>query len=82
MTTVFQNLDSRKRLNLATIATTTQYLITTEESGRIILEPAVVMTQVERDYLTSSQTRAAVEAAAANPDDLVDRPARRKRKAA
>jgi len=43
----FAKLDSRKRINLATIATTDTYKVTREPSGRIILEPVVLVTEQE-----------------------------------
>lgn len=56
----FVVLDSRKRLNLASIATTASYLVTREPNGRIILDPAVVMTEQERAVLADPEVRAGV----------------------
>jgi hypothetical protein len=50
-------LDGRKRVNLAQVATTDTYLMFVEKSGRIILEPAVVMTEEERAILEDSAVR-------------------------
>lgn len=71
---IFSQLDSRKRISLAAIATAEQYLVTTEPGGRIILEPAVVMSQVEMDYLSNKAARATVERSRANPEDAEERP--------
>jgi hypothetical protein len=76
-TTTFTQLDSRKRVTLGSATTATQFIMTVEDNGRIILDPAVVMTQVERDYLENTEARAAVERALANPEAA--RPRSRKR---
>lgn len=62
----FMTLDSRKRLNLATIATRDSYSVTREANGRIILEPAVVLTEDELRALQGPETRAAVAKAREN----------------
>ena len=59
----FQTLDSRKRINLATIATRESYRVTREVSGRIILDPAVVLTEDELAVLNDETTRKAVATA-------------------
>ena len=61
--TTFTTLDSRKRLNLASIATRDSYRLTREENGRIILEPAVVLSEDELSVLQNPDLRAAVEQA-------------------
>ncbi|OII28861.1 hypothetical protein BIV03_01000 [Curtobacterium sp. MCBA15_016] len=55
--TTFTTLDSRKRINLASIATRDSYQVTREESGRIILDPAVVLTEVELAALQNTEMR-------------------------
>lgn len=50
-------LDSRKRVSLAKIATADTYIVTAEPSGRIVLEPAVVMTEAEAHFLGDSGLR-------------------------
>lgn len=76
-TTTFAQLDSRKRVTLGNLTTATQFIMTVEDNGRIILDPAVVMTQVERDYLENSEARAAVERALAHPEAARPRSRRR-----
>jgi len=60
----YMTLDSRKRISLATIATRDSYKVTREPSGRIILDPAVVLTEDELSVLRDPATREAVTAAA------------------
>lgn len=45
-------LDSRNRISLARVATARQYVVTVEPSGRIILDPAVVLTAAEAAALS------------------------------
>lgn len=68
MSTTYMTLDSRKRINLASIATRDSYRVTRESGGRIILDPAVVLTEDELAVLADPATRAAVEAAAQSGD--------------
>lgn len=42
-------LDSRKRVNLAAVAQAEFYIMTAEPSGRIILDPAVVVPLTSKD---------------------------------
>ena len=70
--TTFAQLDNRKRLNLASVAKSDLYLITAEPSGRIILEPASVVSQLERDVLSSQKIMAEVAAYHADPSDLIE----------
>jgi len=72
-TTTFTQLDARKRVTLGSAATSTQYLMTVEDNGRIVLDPAVVMTQVERDYLENTEAREAVSRALSRPNETVQR---------
>jgi U3 small nucleolar ribonucleoprotein component len=58
--TTFSTLDSRKRLNLASIATRDSYRVTREENGTIILEPAVVLSEDELAALQDANLRATV----------------------
>lgn len=51
----FATLDSRDRLNLAGRATSRVYLIQEEPNGRIILEPASVVSNVEQRMLANPQ---------------------------
>lgn len=74
--TNFAQLDNRKRLNLASVAKSDLYLITAEPAGRIILEPASIVSQLEQDFLSNPEALAAVEAYRADPSRLVRDPAR------
>jgi hypothetical protein len=56
-------IDSRKRITLGAAATAENYRMTVLPNGRIILDPAVVITEVERDYLANTEARAAVDRA-------------------
>ncbi len=47
-------LDSRKRANLASVADHDHYVMTREPSGRIVLDPAVVLTEDELTALRDS----------------------------
>ncbi len=69
-------LDGRKRVNLAAFATTDTYLISRGDHGRIILDPAVVMTQEERDLLDDPSIRASVERSRAQAEKHRGRRAR------
>lgn len=55
-------LDTRKRVSLAKIATANSYIVTTEPSGRMIFEPAVVMTELEAQLLGDSKLRKKIAA--------------------
>ncbi len=57
----FATLDSRDRLNLAGRATSKVYLIHEEPNGRIILEPASVVSNVEQRILANARIMAALE---------------------
>jgi hypothetical protein len=54
-------LDGRKRVSLSAFATTDTYLITRGDHGRIILDPAVVLTAEEHALLEDAGVRASVE---------------------
>lgn len=64
MTTTFMTLDSRKRISLAAFSPRETYKVTTEASGRILLEPAAVFTEDEIRALSSTETWQAVERSA------------------
>lgn len=76
MTGTYAQLDGRKRINLSSVATSTHYQLTVEPSGRIILEPARMMTEVEAAYLESPELRAAVADSKEHPEKSVPRPKR------
>lgn len=61
--TSFVTLDSRKRVNLASFSPRESYKVTTEPSGKITLEPAVVLTENEIRALRDTATWEAVDKA-------------------
>ena len=69
MTTIAQ-LDSRKRLNLAPFAKSDFYLVTTEPSGRITLEPADVVSRLEQSVLENVRIMSAVAEARADSSGM------------
>lgn len=71
MTTTIAQLDSRKRLALASFNPTNIYLVTTEPNGRIILEPADVVSRLERDVLNNPRIIAEVASYHQDPSDVV-----------
>ena len=71
-TTNFATLDSRDRLNLAGRATSKVYLIHEEPNGRIILEPASVVSNLEQRVLTNPNIMAAIERNQNGTADVVD----------
>ncbi len=76
MTTIAQ-LDTRGRLSLGRMATSETYVVTVETGGRIILDPAVVVTRAEERLLSDEGLRVRVAAAMDNPGPGSPRPARR-----
>jgi len=72
----YAELDSRKRISLAKIATSNSYIVTAEANGRIVLDPAVVMTKTEAALMGDSDLQQQVAASLADPGPLHDRPAR------
>lgn len=62
-TSAFMTLDSRKRINLATIADRSEYKVTKEPGGRIVLDPAVVLTEDELAVLSDQSVWTAAERA-------------------
>jgi hypothetical protein len=48
------------------------YLVTSDPSGRITLEPAEVVSKLEREVLNNAQIMAEVAADRADPSDVVD----------
>lgn len=81
MSSTYMELDSRRKLSLAKIAAddVNGYLVTREPSGRIILEPAVVMTMSEEAALRSPEIRAKFDEA---KDSTSFRPRKARRTAA
>lgn len=71
MPTIAQ-LDSRKRLNLAPYAQSDIYIITTEPSGRITLEPAAVVSKLEQSVLNNSKIMDEIAAYHQDPSDVIE----------
>lgn len=62
--------DSRNRVSLSSVANRRRrYVIHASADGTITLEPAVVLTELERAYLANSEVQAVVETGRANPQD-------------
>lgn len=60
-------VDERKRVTLGSLASHDQYLATTFEDGRIVFEPAVVLTASEQQVSDDPDFWGRVAAAAAEP---------------
>lgn len=67
--------DARGRLSLGRRDRT--YAVTEQSDGTIILEPATVVTDIERRFLANTELRAQIDYARAHPEDRVERPRRR-----
>lgn len=76
MTDVLIELDTRRRVSLGKIGHHDRYLAHEEPDGTLILEPAVVMTQAERDYYANPEIVRSVEDSRARPE--LNRPRRRR----
>lgn len=73
MTTSFLvEKDSRGRVSLGSVLSADRYLVTADESGRVVLEPAVVMTATEERLLADRGFRAEMTAAASEPASDLD----------
>lgn len=59
--------DSRGRVSLGTMLTDDQYIVTRDVEGRVILEPAVVMSVAEQRLLTNMAFLQRIGAAAEEP---------------
>lgn len=64
--------DTRGRVSLGTVLTDGQYLVSCDSEGRVILEPAVVMTAAEQRLLTNPAFLRQMNAAAATPSERVE----------
>ncbi|MFM8862191.1 MAG: hypothetical protein ACKOIA_07050 [Acidimicrobiia bacterium] len=64
--------DSRGRLSLGSVLTAQRYLVSTDDEGRILLEPAVVMTATEERLLADAGFRAEATRAAREPASPLD----------
>ncbi|TAM71940.1 MAG: hypothetical protein EPN48_00630 [Microbacteriaceae bacterium] len=61
-------VDTRKRVSLGSMAHHSQYLVREESDGTIIFEPAVVLTQAERAFLSDPELVETLEKANAHPE--------------
>lgn len=73
----FVSTDSRGRLSVG--RPDSFFLMHEDADGRIVLEPAVVMTELEERYLRNAALQVEVEYAKAHPEQRVGRSARRSR---
>ena len=64
--------DSRGRVSLGSVLTEDQYLVTCDIEGRVILEPAVVMTAAEQRLLTNGAFLRKISEAAEAPATGLD----------
>jgi hypothetical protein len=64
--------DSRGRLSLGSILSADRYLASVDDQGRVLLEPAVVMTATEERLLSDGAFRAMITAAAQEPASEID----------
>ncbi len=66
--------DSRGRASLG--RPDRRYLLREESDGTLILEPAVVMTELERRFLANAALQAQIDYARQHPEQRIDRPRR------
>jgi hypothetical protein len=72
-TTVSIELDARNRAPLGKLATSDRYIATVDAAGRIVMEPAVLLTTTELRLLKNdAYWTAADEAAGEDTSDYVD----------
>ena len=64
--------DSRGRLSLGSVLTSDRYLVSCDAHGRVVLEPAVVLTAAEERLLADSAFRADMTIAATEPAQALD----------
>lgn len=72
MTPFLVEKDSRGRVSLGQVLTTDRYLVSRDAEGRVILEPAVVMTVAEERLLADASFRTRLTAAAEEPAEPLD----------
>ena len=60
-------VDTRKRVSLGNMAHHSHYLAREEPDGSIVLEPAVVLTQAERAFLSNPELVETLREANAHP---------------
>lgn len=66
--------DDRGRANLGRPGR--QYVMHEEMDGTLVLEPAVVITEVERRFLTNKELVSQIDEARAHPEQRIKRPPR------
>jgi len=77
MNELIVEVDSRQRVSLNRVKTKhDRYIVTEEAGGTLILEPAVVLTRDEHNYLAHPDLVAAVEHSRQHPEQRRERPAR------
>lgn len=64
--------DSRGRVSLGSVLKVDRYIVSTDDQGRIILEPAVVMTATEERLLTDVAFRRQMTVAASEHAEPLD----------
>jgi len=76
---VLVELDARRRVTLGKIARHSRYLVREQPDGTLILEPAVVMTELQLKLLQRPDELAMLEDALAHPERAVPYERRRPR---
>lgn len=69
--------DSRGRLTLPGSKPNRRYLVHEEPDGTLVLEPAVVISELERRFLANAALQARIEHARTHPELGESRPPRR-----
>lgn len=64
--------DSRGRVSLGALLAPGRYLASVDGEGRVVLEPAVVLTATEERLLSDPDFRARMTSAASEPVDPLD----------
>lgn len=80
MTTPMIEVDGRSRVTLPGNKAHRRYLIHEEPDGTVILEPAVVMSELELRFLRNPELQDRIEDARAHPERSRPRPPRRSQK--
>ena len=67
--------DSRGRASLGRPGR--RYRLTESSDGTLTLEPAIIMTELERRFLANTELQVQIDYARAHPEQAVERPRRR-----
>ena len=70
MPQVMVELDSRRRANLGRVGRHARYLVTELDDGTLILEPAVVMTELQAAFLAHPHIAALIDHSRAHPEQM------------